>query len=399
MSHTAAPKVAFIFDCDGTLVNSTPVWGYAQLELLRRHGIDGTVDDFAQFEHLSLEDECQAYHDTWGIGANGEELYRELSDILIDGYSKVRPRDGLLAYLEQAKAAGIAMCVATSTPAKLVQSALAGAGLDAYMEFVTTTGEAGRSKQFPDVYELALRRLEERHGNKFERAWVFEDAVFGLKSSGVAGFKRVGIYDPHGRMKRDDVVQLSLTFLGFEVARMEFSPNDVLLIDRYNKRYVRAKYSDMKFLQQAGLDFNALQALFWGELFRPGHESVGNGSDFQLASSGSHTLLSLNNTPQLKYVFSTLTEQAVIDGMTAQNKNTTRNGKLEWKYADFTTLNNRPFPTTMKCAVTGLGKNFGFSLTLSRIDHATGWEGHTSVSSKYTPMKADDLLGKLINMK
>ena len=197
MSHTAAPKVAFIFDCDGTLVNSTPVWAYAQPELLHRHGIDVTVDDFAQFEHLSLEDECQAYHDTWGIGTNGEELYRELSDILIDGYSKVPPRDGLLAFLKQAKAA---------TPAELVKSALAGAELDAYMEFVTTTGEAGRSKQFPDVYELALRRLEERHGCMFERAWVFEDAVFGLKSSGSAGFKRVGIYDPHGRMKRDDVL-------------------------------------------------------------------------------------------------------------------------------------------------------------------------------------------------
>ena len=34
---------------------------------------------------------------------------------------------------------------------------------------------------------------------------MFEDAVFGLKSSGTAAFKRVGIYDPHGRMKRDDV--------------------------------------------------------------------------------------------------------------------------------------------------------------------------------------------------
>ena len=172
MPHTATPKVAFIFDCDGTLVNSTPVWAYAQPELLRRHGIDVTVDDFAQFEHLSLEDECQAYHDTWGIGANGEELYRELSNILIDGYSKVPPREGLLAFLEQAKAAGIAMCVATSTPVELVQSALAAAGLDRYMEFITTTGEAGRSKQFPDVYELALRRLEERHGHMFERPWV-----------------------------------------------------------------------------------------------------------------------------------------------------------------------------------------------------------------------------------
>ena len=205
MDHIAALSVAFIFDCDGTLVNSTPVWGYAQPELLRRHGIDVTADDFAQFEHLSLEDECQAYHDTWGIGTNGDELYRELGDILIDGYSKVPPREGLLAFLEQAKEAGIAMCVATSTPAELVQSALAGAGLDRYMECIATTGEAGRSKQFPDVYELALRRLEERHGHQFERAWVFEDAVFGLKSSGTAGFKRVGIYDPHGRMQRNDV--------------------------------------------------------------------------------------------------------------------------------------------------------------------------------------------------
>lgn len=61
--------------------------------------------------------------------------------------------------MKQAQEAGIAMCVATSTPAELVTSALAGAGLDRYMEFITTTGEAGRSKQFPDVYELALRAL------------------------------------------------------------------------------------------------------------------------------------------------------------------------------------------------------------------------------------------------
>ena len=45
------------------------------------------------------------------------------------------------------------------------------------------------------------------------------------------------------RMKRDDVVQLSLTFLGMEVGRMEFTPQDVLIIDRMNKQYVRAAYS------------------------------------------------------------------------------------------------------------------------------------------------------------
>ncbi|MFR2031315.1 MAG: hypothetical protein ACLS3M_07950 [Collinsella sp.] len=56
--------------------------------------------------------------------------------------------------MNQAQEAGIAMCVATSTPAEWYVCAC-GAGLNAYMEFITTTGEAGRSKQFPDVYEMA----------------------------------------------------------------------------------------------------------------------------------------------------------------------------------------------------------------------------------------------------
>ena len=78
MSQTAAPNVAFIFDCDGTLVNSTPVWSYSQPELLRRHGVDVTPEDFADFGPLSLEDECQAYHDLWGVKEEGPELYKEL---------------------------------------------------------------------------------------------------------------------------------------------------------------------------------------------------------------------------------------------------------------------------------------------------------------------------------
>lgn len=213
MSQTAAPNVAFIFDCDGTLVDSTPVWRYASPELLRRHGVIVGPEDFVQFGSLALEDECQAYHDIWGVDADGPELYRELSEILVEGYSKVPPREGLLAFLEHAQAAGIAMCVATSTPAELVQVALDGSGVAPYMEFITTTGEAGRPKEFPDVYELALSGLEERHGHSFDTVWVFEDATFGLKSSGTAGFKRVGVFDPLGHSDREEMRDNSEIFI------------------------------------------------------------------------------------------------------------------------------------------------------------------------------------------
>lgn len=205
MSHTAAQNVAFIFDCDGTLVDSTPVWRYASPELMRRHGVIVGPEDFAQFGSLALEDECQAYHDIWGVDADGPELFRELSEILVEGYAKVPPREGLLPFLKAAQEAGVAMCVATSTPAELVQVALDGSGVAPYMDFVTTTGEAGRPKEFPDVYKLALSRLKERHGHAFDVAWVFEDATFGLKSSGTAGFKRVGVYDPLGHSDREEM--------------------------------------------------------------------------------------------------------------------------------------------------------------------------------------------------
>ncbi len=65
------------------------------------------------------------------------------------------------------------------------------------------------------------------------------------------------------RMKRDEVVQLSLSMLGFELGRLEFSPDDVLILDRYHKQYVRCGYDDISFLKSAGIDFYALQSLFW----------------------------------------------------------------------------------------------------------------------------------------
>lgn len=75
-------------------------------------------------------------------------------------------------------------------------------------------------------------------------------------------------------MKRDQMIRISLRMLGFEVGVMEFTPADVLVIDRFNKQYVRAAYNEVGFLRQAGLDFYSLQALFWNELFLPGQHQL-----------------------------------------------------------------------------------------------------------------------------
>lgn len=197
------------------------------------------------------------------------------------------------------------------------------------------------------------------------------------------------------RMKRDDVIQLSLTLLGFEIGRMEFSPNDVLLIDRYNKRYVRAKYSDVSFIAKAGLDFKSLQHLFWGELFAPGTAEAKLDEAFTMSAAGGHTLLTVKDAPALNYEFLAATKTALLDRLTVQGRSTAQKGTFEWRYADYTTVGGRPFPGSMACNITGLGKDGGFTIALSRLDNATDWEGHTTPSAKYKQCKPEEILGML----
>lgn len=200
---------AFLFDCDGTILDSMGMWLTVQVELLAEYGFKTTPDDFARFESLSMMGECCAYHDTWGIGRDGQEVYDRLMAMLLDRYSTVVPeRAGVRSFLDEARAAGIPMGIATSTPENAVRCGLQTHGLEGYFDIIVTTGEAGASKDHPDVYNLALERLSAAHGMDVPAhgdVWVFEDAVFGLKSSGSAGYRRVGIFDSHGRCKRPDV--------------------------------------------------------------------------------------------------------------------------------------------------------------------------------------------------
>lgn len=224
---------ACIFDCDGTLLDSTAMWERVRLELLASHGVEASPGDLARFEHLALEDECRAYHEEWGVGASGDELLHELWDRLMGEYSgRIEPRPGAERLLRGLAAAGVPLAVATSTPAPLVRAGLERAGFgDAFLA-IATTGEAGRSKRFPDVYDLARERACEAAGRPpcgRGEAWVFEDAVFGLASARSAGYRCCGVHDGAGLNPRDELIGLSDLFCD---SLEEVSPEDVLGLAR-----------------------------------------------------------------------------------------------------------------------------------------------------------------------
>lgn len=198
------------------------------------------------------------------------------------------------------------------------------------------------------------------------------------------------------RMRRDDVVRLSLRFLGMEVGLLELTPQDVLVVDRIHKQYVRAPYAEVSFLRQAGLDFHSLQALFWDELFVPGSPSaLPHASRFTLSSADGQRVLTLTGAPALTYRFHTSPADAVVRSLTVKGSGPADKGAFSCTYGGYTVFGARPFPTTMSLRVTGTGRDAGLDLTLSSLRDDAGWNPRTAVSDKYRRRTLSEVLKSL----
>lgn len=183
-----------IFDCDGTILDSMPMWSQTCIELLRRYGVADAERIFAEHESLDMDKKCYWYHDNLGIGKSGDALYRELWQEVERAYERdVKPFAGCAMFLDELKAAGVRMVIASSTPTELLCRALDAHGLLGYFDEVVFAGDVGRGKEYPDVYVAAQERL----GTDREETWVFEDAPFGVRSAARVGFPVVALYNDH----------------------------------------------------------------------------------------------------------------------------------------------------------------------------------------------------------
>lgn len=199
------------------------------------------------------------------------------------------------------------------------------------------------------------------------------------------------------KMMRDDVIQLSVNMLGFEIGRMEFTQDQVLIIDRIHRQYVQVPYNEVDFLRRTNIDFHVLQCIFWNEIFVPGIQDVNKVvGEFSMASSGDHTLLNLKSAPELEYSFLTETVSALLDRTSISPKNLNENGEFVCKYSQFTKVSGLKYPTEMELSFKNERKSGILSLALSNIQNNTDWNTRTQVSSRYKQMDAKDIFKKIM---
>ena len=201
------------------------------------------------------------------------------------------------------------------------------------------------------------------------------------------------------KMKRDDVIRLQLMAFGFvEAGRLEFTKEYVLVMDRINKQYLRVPYQQLEFMRNSGLDFYALQALFWNELFQPGQTRM---TDEMLKSyntdmEGEDAVISMESG-KLSYRWLAEKGSALVKMANILYKDRYRgNYQLNWDYLDFKLNGRKKYPMDHKVKFTTPDKEVKFEMMLNYLGADEDWEPRTEVSGKYRQVSVDEILRRFM---
>lgn len=234
-----------------------------------------------------------------------------------------------------------------------------------------------------------------------------QDIVADLDFTATMGGKDVSVPGSL-HMRKDQMIRLQLfmPILHTEVGRLEFTPEYVLVVDRLHKQYVKEDYTKIDFLKVNGLDFNALQALFWNQLYLPGTKSVGEESisKFKANLSGSAATIPVSvKNGNLSLVWNVSRQTQLINDVKATYTSAQHGTSvLTMKYDKFKTVGAKMFPSfeELSFQTSAAKKLQKVTMTLDMDDISTSskWSTETTLSSKYKKIEATDIFSKLFSM-
>lgn len=181
-----------IFDLDGTLLDSMPVWNTLASTYLRTIGHAPRADVDAAVSSFSLQQAACFFQSEYGITLSEKEIVDGVKALIQHFYkTEVQPKSGVSAFLQQLSWQGVKMCIATATDAHFAKAALTRCGLMRYFTEIITCDEVGAGKDQPLIYREALNRL----GTSRAETLVFEDARHALQTAQMDGFITAAVRD------------------------------------------------------------------------------------------------------------------------------------------------------------------------------------------------------------
>ena len=185
-----------IFDMDGVIVDSEPIYERANEEIYQKYGLNLSEEELLSYIGVNLLD-------TWTDLLSKYQVKAEFKDYKVEdfieehvhSYYKVLTESdelelmpGIKEWFEYFKTKGYKMIIASSSYEPIIEYIYQKFGLDRYMEGYVDGNSVEKGKPEPDIFLKAAKNLEV----KVEECLVIEDSEHGISAANQAGMKSIG---------------------------------------------------------------------------------------------------------------------------------------------------------------------------------------------------------------
>lgn len=186
---------AVIFDMDGLIIDSEPLWEETYVQRLVDLGVPHDEVMNPMYKGRGIRDFMKHWymHYPWGDKPTPEELVNES----VEGVEKlIRERGvampGVIDTIKALHGAGLPLAISSSSPLHLIEATADRLGLHDYFTFYHTGSAEEFAKPHPAVFIHTANEI----GAEYSQCLVFEDSMSGVIAAKAAQMKCIAVPPP-----------------------------------------------------------------------------------------------------------------------------------------------------------------------------------------------------------
>lgn len=191
----------YLFDFDGTLVDSMPTFVTSMLRILDENNIKYGEDIIKIITPLGLEGTAD-YFVKIGVPHTKTEIMLIMKKYMLDAYENhIMAKDGVISALKELKSQGVSLNILTASPHVTLDACLKRLDMFSLFDNVWSCDDFNTTKANPEIYKMVADRL----GCEVSDVLFLDDNLNANKTAKQAGMKTCGVYDDSSKEYVEDI--------------------------------------------------------------------------------------------------------------------------------------------------------------------------------------------------